>query len=1003
MIFNISKTLLICSSLLMTVQIFAQVTPGVSPNYRLRTPPRINSEFERYKATTKTKNFLDLDSSQFIPENTPLIQFDPFSYGNGVLGFCGTPKSEFSKIASKFDTASCYENNKNSDPDPDQKLSHKDSMWADVYTCRCLYDKAIAGWLMKPRTNFNSHAIDMEVVPESSETVNKNLGTTQMLGYTGNSIEAGWSLAAQNSRATATASATATGRAISGIQQTMATHFENNHPALGKPLDGVGIEKVKNTITDASLIETPAVEIHENSVSNTVPEGHCISGREFIAFKSLPQDDIIFKELGSSSFSPSEWNYTNLRSKYDEIMSFPIDQRKNYQQEILKLKSKIHYLDANPLIKTVFAAEENSATTKLINDQIKDPKINKRVQESMSASSILKTKTDLFNILQDFADVKNKCFGKSNECLEEASKNGKTAKLYSNLKKFIEKPAVKDIQIFDQGHKKASKNGEKPFSKPENWTRDGILSYFKSKNPTMASPSTCLKKSGVDTVECMTIFADYCPVAESAYSETFRHEIDDDLKDDVDLHFSSMFDIKDLDKNEHFLKLNAEICNTPRKVSPTDEKAFTFFDFKKEYCGVKPQPRECNSNEGSEVQKIRAAYMEKFKHPLSSNALAFNEVSDQVEIKSFKLADVTNHQQGFSRFEDLFDFSHFGGSRVPEVKLKQDNNFLNSLAEYANEKTKSQNDNSNSEISQSYTSTFNSNSEQPQVAEATKIENLSDNQRSNLLDDWKEELSQFKKEQTVSSDSSAHKFKEDALNEKIATLEALLAQQKKLTESQYKLLNDAIAAQSRKVDEDQETTSEVTEPQRVHQRRSQNFAQADHAFNESTGRFPASVKDFQNDMGGNAASGGGPATIGKGRSGTNALSDGASNDSSVERENAKLVNLRQNSNGSITIEAKGNSGLVPNAIAVPISDDLYKMAQMNPTGLNLFQIEKNIPKEHIAELEKKEYIILLLQNGKNPPLEVKVKKENNRLVQVKNTQIVSRTFSLEGLKNSLRQ
>src|SRR5690606_5421271 len=128
----------------------------------------------------------------------------------------------------------------------------------------------------------------------------------------------------------------------------------------------------------------------------------------------------------------------------------------------------------------------------------------------------------------------------------------------------------------------------------ENWTRDGILSYFKSKNPTMASPSTCLKKSGVDTVECMTIFADYCPVAESAYSETFRHEIDDDLKDDVDLHFSSMFDIKDLDKNEHFLKLNAEICHTPRKVKPTDEKAYTFFEFKKEYCATRPRSSECH-------------------------------------------------------------------------------------------------------------------------------------------------------------------------------------------------------------------------------------------------------------------------------------------------------------------------------------------------------------------------------------------------------------------------
>ena len=130
----------------------------------------------------------------------------------------------------------------------------------------------------------------------------------------------------------------------------------------------------------------------------------------------------------------------------------------------------------------------------------------------------------------------------------------------------------------------------------------------------------------------------------------------------------------------------------------------------------------------------------------------------------------------------------------------------------------------------------------------------------------------------------------------------------------------------------------------------------------------------------------------------------ATNREALAREEAKLINLRQETGGAITIEGvKGTSATGANAIAVNITDDFYKQVRVNPVGLNLKQIEASIPKDQIALLEKQGVITLILQNGKNPPVEVKVTKRNGSLVQVENTSAVVRRVSLQSLQNTFRE
>jgi len=217
---------------------------------------------------------------------------------------------------------------------------------------------------------------------------------------------------------------------------------------------------------------------------------------------------------------------------------------------------------------------------------------------------------------------------------------------------------------------------------------------------------------------------------------------------------------------------------------------------------------------------------------------------------------------------------------------------------------------------------------------------------------------------------------------KIEALETLLSQQRKLTEDQYKLLNSAISnqqiAQASKAVAPalaQNTDKEAMEKARV--RSHSGFtttAMANGTLSDETMRGPASIKENQTNT---SAGNSGAASLQRSSSSSGAR---ASADS-VAREEAKLVNLRRFPDGSITIESASKGGQVaPNAITVPVSDEQYRLLQSNPGALSLSQIEKSIPKEQLAELEKSGQIILVLQNGENPPFEVKVEKKDNKLV-----------------------
>jgi hypothetical protein len=270
----------------------------------------------------------------------------------------------------------------------------------------------------------------------------------------------------------------------------------------------------------------------------------------------------------------------------------------------------------------------------------------------------------------------------------------------------------------------------------------------------------------------------------------------------------------------------------------------------------------------------------------------------------------------------------------------------------------------------------------------TKIEDLSYQKKKEMLSEAQEDYNDFKyKHPGEVNTNPVVAAQDDALKAKISALEQALADQRKLTEDQRDLLDRAIAENSKEEDLPKISKKKNTTPQAVAATQEEIQTQVPverpiTAVTPGLSRTIASLKP------------------------RNPKRDS----SDVAREEAKLVGLRNGSNGALTLENIGKSNLGrANAIAINLSDEQYRLIQSNPNAVNLSQLEKNIPQDQIDRLEKTGQIILLLQNGSNPPFEVKVERKNKRLVlsrmdkEGKPQEPVRRIHTLSGLGGTIQQ
>lgn len=739
-------------------------------------------------------------------------------------------------------------------------------------------------------------------------------------------------------------------------QEIVQNYFENEVDKAKGKISSNTILNVKNNI-----IKPYEVDL----LTDKMPPGNCITPREYMAIQQLPHDEELQKAFLETPFKDENWDFEGLKEKYRELnkiikgdMSEKTAQERGTRDLILK---KLKFLNKNPMIKHMFDRKS------------KGPK------------------EELMGILRSYkGDEKSNFLDKNySEKLKLFFAQSKNVEI---VKKISDKKWEDLITDLNKGKpKKGSRAVASAFTDSIIVTRDEInetiLHDFGPGNSIDFNCSNLELKGERGVENCVRSYKIMCGALEDkkiiVFSDTRDWDIDEILNQDLD---------PDIQSSKGYQQFNNQLCTVA-----TDREEISYSDFQKQSC--------LNLN----LSDCREKFIEKYKNNLNPKFIEFanyiktnpiNQVSKSLanSIAESKPVDYKNKSMR-SEFEDYrTSFSSkspsplVNGDRSSEKSLSSVNNVLASQ--------------SNTQDPY-YPSTFvgsspvaGSNNEKTQ-----DINDYSREEKNSLLDEWKKEMEALQNTPASGPEGEARKLaSEKALKERIAALETLLLQQKELSDRQYALLNDALKSREKEL-EKKISELEKDSEKKVSQGKKDTRTASSESEEGNFFRNPASVMRaptaYQSGVGSGETAGAraGGASLASVQSSSQAMKE-AANREALAREEAKLVKLRQESSGAIVLE--GTKGNGANAIALAISDEFYKQARGNLAAINLKQVEKNIPKDQIDLLEKNGVITLILQNGHNPPLEVKVMRRDGQLVQLDNSPAVVRKFSLQGLQNSFR-
>jgi hypothetical protein len=920
---------------------------------------------------------------------------------NSPLGTCTNEiRNDFDKLTSAI-VPGCWDAKKNYDDVPAPKLTEKELIESDYQICNCLNDprqnpSADIRHLMKLPTvqlpNYRPSKNVVEIFEKNAKRIKEKMEKDRTsLAFQASIISEGNTSFTQLYAADPTANQFTSKKlkdsvennakdvtGSSAILPSASTQKENDEIVSGvrKVLEGLKVPPK----TDPALFQ-----------DEKLVDGQCVPGRDFLAYQALPQQELLkdISETTEATFDPKDWNYDELKKSYDEFMRLNLDSKIRTKELIVNLKAKLRFLDQNPMIKTFFAVDPTSEYLKNTDDVPQERK--QFVLQSLKENSpkIDPRKKQLFGILKKFS---------SNQALPQLKP------YLEDLRNFFVQPDVAnlmDIQAEKELYKKLNKIGDfKSFTEKTSLiTQQSVENDF-VKLTKLGQPSKCGPRADRNIKECVEIYAAYCKTLEDVVNRIRSEEGDPEIRDDLDVLAANDFEPSYKTNNE-FKKFNDNLCQAPRRKA-NDSTPVKYEAFKASYCKNTEHREDCKGDPKG-MRNILTSFLKEYPEDVKTASslsakdaakfAAISKVAEKnVELDSNRPA--SGSRRASKRLESLASLrNEWGVKDTSESFPSSDSRVANGVATASaaasiSDRNPSENDESpaaNSSYAPGTPAPFNSTSGPSNFAGSfansqtdESAENMSDEKRREELNQLKEEYDELAKSKKSlnKSVSEAASSQEAALKARIDALEQLLAGQKKLLD------NQSLASQSasNKNINKNKTVAEDEDQEQDSERRVAKTALASGASaTQDSRRAPASVRESQVSASSTkAASASANAT--SARRSVLSAAPSSSSDDSVAREEAKLVNLRSQG-GFITIESVGKgASSSANAISYPVSDEQYKLLQSNPMGLNLTQIEKNIPKDQIENLERNGEIILLLRNGSNPPFEVKVEKKNKKLV-----------------------
>lgn len=734
------------------------------------------------------------------------------------------------------------------------------------------------------------------------------------------------------------------------------------------------------------------------------PENQCLSPIDFLAMKQIPageEGNLVKEDMGKEPFNKDEWDYTFLQQEYDAIMAKPIRERTADRDTILKLKAKLAFLDRNPMVKFILGAAASDVG--LLVDKM-SPEHAAEVRNIYNSADYDALKNRMYRIMSQL--------GRPN-CQRQCIRGFQSA-----LKGFFEDHPDRMKLVTLEAHKDSLRRMKEKVNSTNYMaqnavepTQQNIITQF-IQNYNLPSPDTCRSGPTMSTdqaINCLEIYAGYCRTVDS-YAPQIQDlsKTDPSLLDNLDQLTADDLNTN-IETNEEFARLNQEVCHEQRPSRRLFGRRRNYFEFRDELCQRENPPQCRNKNSPESVRFFRDEFDE--DRPLRGRDAGDRTYAQMNETEAgaqMSEADAQSISAGIGSgtgprnpFRAAETYAENRRSERERLAL-QDGSPTRSEEEVttaAMSATSLSNNNQTrrtqdpvEESSFDYSAAMAGAIAGPSRAgtetattEPQRVQDMDQTRRQEMLDDWEKEYGIWK-ERYGSDKSPATAAQDTQYREEISTLRALLDQQRQISDQQFQLLNDAIAARTRAEQEAIAQNEDRLRERRERSDESSGFSEGTSiaaSTEEGVTRGPASIADPQfassGASGGGSASSGG-ASVGGGAGGGSAAVSGNGNADSVAREQAKLDNIRTFSDGSIIISSP-NPSATPNAITVTVSGEELNLIRTNPDRI-ISQVQRDVTPEQLAELQQNGEVTVLVrtQNPNDPVYRMRLSKVNERLV-----------------------
>ncbi len=739
----------------------------------------------------------------------------------------------------------------------------------------------------------------------------------------------------------------------------------------------------------------------------------CVMGSDFIAFQQLPTPQVR-AELARGNFEPDNWDYRKLMESYHQIIrdGTVAGQRERF----VAIKAQIRFLNRNPLVRHVMAATPANLEGMLT--RLNLPAEDQRQIRAIfnDTEKLNQFKLRLFETLRSSVGSAS-CQPGDQACATRALRSGQAQRFQAGLRRFFSDnrealqvaKAENDKNHFEQLEALRTRQNTEIHRATDSY--QGVMARFLAQSSGLRSPESC-GATNRDIVSCVESFSAYCHYLDREMPRIRASATEDpETLDDIETDDVNLFNL-DIRRNADLQRFNDAICNTPRvrRSGARNDRPMTFFDFRRDYCSRNASSEDCSPGNANGLRDLRRRFLSDHSEPArpststlpSDEVQAFNDSSSETDglgtlAITRKVALSSERDRSTSTYA-LSDkqWSNISGGLQNEGLTPKPEGFVAAGGGTKENFTPPSTGggtgltgpsstvavpgpvDGGGSLGGSFSAALPTGLSTPAIsgtrAEPGLIENMSTEARRELLQGMQRDYEEFRQTNANSTDPQVV-AREEQMRTEISSLRTLLTQQQQITRDQARLLNDAISR--RRSAGPESSTAALPEgttrrPVPANEGGSGEGPVQAGASESGGARAPASVRDAQLSQGAVRA--------GTSRR-TQREAPEASNDS-VARETAKLVNLRRNTDGTITIEAAPSAAGqgAANAISVPVTDEQYRILQTNPQGLSLGQLERSIPREQLDRLGQQGEVVIILRNGSNPPFEVKVERRDNRLV-----------------------